>query len=375
MKQPSIARWQTLLCQAIVPDYRLPLFVELKRRMGGEFELLCGEEGFAPALRTCADAATLATKVRNLYLPRRTLLWQQGVLSRAHGSDLVIIEFSLRTISTWMLLARRRRLSRPTVMWGHAAGRRSSMKWLKRWMFARCDGFVAYTRSQAEQLRSEFPHLPIWVASNAVLWRKDCFYHERIPARVNDVIYVGRLVPEKKIMLLAEGFAAAVRSGAMPEAARLILVGEGPERISLQQFFQRCGLAARVDFHGHISDTARLRELYAGALVSVSPGYVGLSATQSFSFGVPMLIADREPHSPELEACEQGRNSEFFTAGDAGSLARGLETVFNDKGRWLDQRAQICRTTGERYTLDSMADTFESVVSHFRQGPRSISPA
>lgn len=43
-------------------------------------------------------------------------------------------------------------------------------------------------------------------------------------------------------------------------------------------------------------------DVYANALVSVSPGYVGLSLTQSLSFGVPMLIAIDEAHVPEIDA-------------------------------------------------------------------------
>ncbi len=356
---------QTLLCQAVVPDYRLPLFAELKRRQGEAFRLLCGQEGLIPALQTCAGAAALSSPIRNRLWLGRTFLWQSDLLPQAEAADLVITEFNLRTVSTWFLLARRYRRGRPTILWGHAAGRRRSMDWLKRWMFRRCDGFISYTRSQAAQLRREFPSLPIWVASNAVMWRQECRFLPRPPAEVDTIIYVGRLVAEKRPWLLLEAFLQAAGNGSLPPEARLRLVGDGPERAALSARATASGLGSRIEFTGHVAGIDRLRELYAPAVCSVSPGYVGLSATQSFGFGVPMLVADGEAHSPEIEACEPRQNAEFFPSGDAPALARALADFYRGKALWLERREAICRATAEHYSLDAMADTFESAIQHF----------
>lgn len=367
-------RGLTLLSQAIVPDYRLPLFQELKRRMGDRFCLACGQEGFATALQTSAAAHSLRVELRNRYLFSRRLLWQQGLMEKAMAADLLIIEFSLRTISTWLVLARRAAQGKPTVMWGHAAGRSRRMDWLKRWMFRRCQGFVAYTQSQADRIKSEFPPLLVWAAPNAVMWRRECYFEPQAPDLINGVIYVGRLVAEKKPRLLVEGFAQALRAGLMPTAATLLFVGDGPERVKLQDIVRTVGLTEKIKFAGHVSDIDQLRTLYRDALFSVSPGNVGLSATQSFSFGVPMLIADNEPHGPEIEACREGENTVFFSANGAEALVRGMGDLFRDKALWLGRRDAICHAAGEKYSLDAMADIFESVADTLLPGPRIQSP-
>lgn len=351
-----------LLSQAIVPDYRLPLFQELKRRLGDRFTLACGQDGFATALQTCAAAHSLRVELRNRYLFSRRLLWQQGLMERAMAADLLIIEFSLRTISTWLVLARRAAQGKPTVMWGHAAGRSRRMDWLKRWMFRRCQGFVAYTQSQADRIKGEFPPLLVWAAPNAVMWRRECYFEPQAPDLINGIIYVGRLVAEKKPRLLLDGFAEALRAGLVPKEATLLFVGDGPEREELQNLTRKAGLTEKIRFAGHVAEIGRLRTLYRDALFSVSPGYVGLSATQSFSFGVPMLIADDEPHSPEIEACRAGENAAFFTANEIEALARGMGDLYRDRALWLSRRAAISQAAGEIYSLDAMADTFESVA-------------
>ena len=77
----------------------------------------------------------------------------------------------------------------------------------------------------------------------------------------------------------------------------------------------------RVRFAGHVSDFETLSSYYWNALVSVSPGYAGLSLIQSHWFGVPMIIARDEPHAPEIEAAIEGENAVLVTS-DSSTRAR-----------------------------------------------------
>ncbi len=362
----------TLLVQCIVPDYRLPMFAELRRRHGEAFAVACGEVGFGAGLRTAVGAHRLAGPLTNRFAPAQALLWQQGVWAATRAPRLVIAEFSLRTVSTWVLLARRRRAGLATVLWGHAGGRRRSMDFLKRWMIRRCDGFITYTESQRRQLQEEFPHLPLWCAPNAVMWAAE-YRHLPPPAGgTNRIIYVGRLVAEKKPRLLLEAFVRAARAGSLPAEAELLLVGDGPERAILEARTQEAGFAGRIRFAGHVAEIDRLRELYSPAVCSVSPGYVGLSATQSFGFGVPMVVADGEAHSPEIEACSEA-NARFFPADDEAALVQALAEVYTRRTDWLRRREAISQHARENYSLDRMADTFSQVIAHFTTG-RSGAP-
>jgi len=294
---------------------------------------------------------------------RRNLLWQRGLLPLALDADLVIAEFSLRAVSTWRLLEYRHRKGKPTILWGHSAGRRQASGVIRRWMIGHCDGFIAYMPREKERLQAEFPSLPIWVAKNSVMKAADCYPILKPADDVNDVIYVGRLVKEKKVRLLLRGFAQGILGGIIPEKTNLVFVGDGPERPLLQNEATAHGLASRVRFLGHITNTEQLRDLYAGSLMAVSPGYVGLSATQALGFGVPMVVADAERHSPEIELCVDGESGMFFRANDSADLARALGAVIGQKETWLARRATLSAAIRRDYTLEAMTATFSTAIS------------
>jgi glycosyltransferase involved in cell wall biosynthesis len=122
----------------------------------------------------------------------------------------------------------------------------------------------------------------------------------------------------------------------------------------------RLGIDHRVDFLGHISDLDHLRSLYSESVVSVSPGYVGLSLTQSLGFGVPMLAADNEPHAPEVELLSDETGA-FFAAGDPDSLAAQIIDAYRAPTRWDGQK--LVETVRSRYSSTAMAEGFARALA------------
>ena len=110
-----------------------------------------------------------------------------------------------------------------------------------------------------------------------------------------------------------------------------------------------------IEFKGHISDHDSLRALYGSAIASVSPGYVGLSLTQSLSFGVPMIISRNEPHAPEIEAAFEDVNCLYFETDNIDDLVDKIVDVYNKKHVWWERGESIkslCQTT---YSVERMA--------------------
>lgn len=64
------------------------------------------------------------------------------------------------------------------------------------------------------------------------------------------ILAVGRLVPEKGFATLITAFARLNR----PDA-RLVILGEGPDRARLEQLAERLGVAERVTLPGYVADT------------------------------------------------------------------------------------------------------------------------
>lgn len=81
------------------------------------------------------------------------------------------------------------------------------------------------------------------------------------------VLYVGRLVPRKGVRYLLEAFAQVL---ADHPTARLVIAGEGPERVGLEALGTELDLGDRVSFRGHV-EHAELPDLYRQASVFVLP--------------------------------------------------------------------------------------------------------
>ncbi|MFJ6284408.1 glycosyltransferase [Pseudarthrobacter oxydans] len=174
------------------------------------------------------------------------------------------------------------------------------------------------------------------------------------------VLYVGRFAPAKKVSLLIEGFAKAAER--MPEM-RLILVGGGEEESRLRELASHLGVASKVEFPGWIDDLDQLLPFYRRSFCSASPGFAGLGLTQSLGFGIPMLVADNEPHSPEIELDISG-GVEYFASDSPDGLRDALLHKWDSRDILPDH--DLSEYTRVRYSAEAMAaglrDAFENRV-------------
>ena len=345
------------------------LFLLLREEWGDAFQVYAGDADFGGSPVSTKDAWEYFQRVENHYLFGGRFLWQGGCFRKLLSADVTILNGNMRMLSNTAVLLLRRLIGRRTILWGHAEGQNGFASALRGTYLRLCNGFIAYTESQAQALRERYPFLKVWVAANACVHAKDCVPLQAEIDEVDSILYVGRLVKAKKVRLLLEGFIQARQTGRLPDSIRLVFVGDGAERALLKSMVDAAGLADRVEFAGHVWDVAKLREYYRRAICSVSPGYVGLSATQSFSFGVPMLVARDEFHSPEIEACQEGFNADFFESDDANALASALEEMNRDKGVWLAKRKNIANWTKSKYSFQAMAESFQLVLSSSPQRP------
>jgi glycosyltransferase involved in cell wall biosynthesis len=164
------------------------------------------------------------------------------------------------------------------------------------------------------------------------------------------VLYVGRFVPEKKVDVLLRGFEEAY---AKNSSIRLALVGDGPGRKSMESLARRLGIREVVEFSGWVADAEELFKLYSRSYCSVSPGFVGLSLTQSAGFGVPMIVSRDEPHSPEIELASEGA-VRWFETDVPSSLAQALLDAWQARDA-LPLRG-LSTWVQRHYSAEAMAD-------------------
>lgn len=338
-----------VLYLAVAPWYRQACLDALHERHPS-LRVFAGDRALDPTVRTGVEGPYLR-RVTNIALLGRRVLVQVGSVGAAIAAAETVVDLNPRSVTAWTILAVRRALGRRTLVWGHLharAGAQARSKPLRRAMRRLAAGTVLYSYDSAAQARRELPSQPVWVAPNALYPRSQLG-----PAGASEpptfVLYVGRLVAEKRVDLLVEGFTLS----SLPAARhRLVVVGEGPEEERLRRLVSERGIDTSVDFLGSVRDADELRRLYSRALCSVSPGYAGLAVTQSLGFGVPIVVGADEPHAPEIELDRFG-GVRYFARGDGTALARSLESMVR-RSAGVDAR-RLAQPVRQWFSAEAMA--------------------
>ena len=343
------------ILQGTVPAYRLEVF-RLLWESPKRVLVFAGDDYFTADLSCAAIGEPWFRPVTNLYFLRRSFMWQKDSIWRLFHCPILAVELNPRILSTIAICLLRKLMKKPTIGWGHVGSAITAETFVgkvRRRMIGLSSAFVAYTSTDAAALEKTGYAFPIFVANNGCLSEKDCTFLKGDHPR-NSIVYVGRLIPEKKVCLLVEAFALfASQNAEIP--LLLEVVGAGPEKERILQSCLKLGISASVILRGRISEVSCLRDVYARSFVSVSPGYVGLSAIQSMGFGVPMLVARDEPHSPEIEACVDGETALFFNSDDPNDLCKALTKAFVFR---MDGE-KISSFIRQKYTFESMANAFQ----------------
>lgn len=140
------------------------------------------------------------------------------------------------------------------------------------------------------------------------------------------VVSVGRLHWVKDQATLLRAFADLRRRHS---AARLVLVGDGPEREALVFLVDQLGLVDAVELTGSVPPD-RVRELLDTAAVAVcSSRSEGTSnaVLEAMALGIP-VVSTRAGGMPEV--LDDGQNSLLCPVGDPGSLSTAIDRVLSD---------------------------------------------
>lgn len=137
---------------------------------------------------------------------------------------------------------------------------------------------------------------------------------------------IGRLDDVKDIGC-ALGALDLLRKRGLGDGIRLVLVGEGPLRESLQNRAAELGIADRVEFAGARSDVDAWYPRF-GLYLNTSV-YEGMCNTilEAMACGLP-VVASRVPGNAAW--IRDGENALFFEAGDAGGLADRIARLMAD---------------------------------------------
>ena len=156
---------------------------------------------------------------------------------------------------------------------------------------------------------------------------------DRIPpkdpaeANTQTIICVGRLSPEKGQAGLLRAFA---KLRAKHPELRLRLVGDGPDRASLEALAKELGLSDAVMFAGRLPEEDTLAEIARADLLVLPSFMEGLPIVlmEAMAVGVP-VIASRVAGIPEL--VEDDETGLLFTPSNWDELASRIDLLLGDE--------------------------------------------
>jgi len=139
------------------------------------------------------------------------------------------------------------------------------------------------------------------------------------------LISVGRLASEKNWETLLHAFAKVYPAH---QNLRLVLLGDGPARESLEALAAELGIAERVSFMGSIpfgEIPAYLKAADAFSFASVTETQ-GLVTIEAMAAGLPIVAVDASGTRDIVEHGTQG----FLVENDPDALAKGLHELLSD---------------------------------------------
>lgn len=180
-------------------------------------------------------------------------------------------------------------------------------------------------------------------------------------------VSAGRLVADKGNDVLLRAFA---KVAAQVPHARLVLLGDGPDRPRLESLARELGITGSVDFRGrrpHAEAIEAVREAWVACVPSLWEEPFGMIAAEAQMQGVAAIVSGA---GGLAEIVDDGVTGWTVPPGDVATLADRL-------GQALGSDRSLVRSLGdaghamarERFGLDGFADRFEAVYRSMVSAP------
>jgi glycosyltransferase involved in cell wall biosynthesis len=232
--------------------------------------------------------------------------------------------------------------------------------WQARFFYAWADAVIAVSQGAADDMArlSRIGPERIFTIYNPVVTptlvqrMKEHLEHPWFtPGNLPVVLAAGRLAPQKDVPTLLKAFA---RVRAVREA-RLMILGEGKERVRLESLARKLNVAGDVDFPGYVTNP--LPYMARAAVFVLSSAWEGLPAVliEALACGCPVVSTDC-PSGP-AEILEHGQYGTLVPVGDDGALASAILSALT-----LPPDRERLRARAAMFSLDRAVDRYLEVL-------------
>ena len=175
------------------------------------------------------------------------------------------------------------------------------------------------------------------------------------------ILGVGRLMPQKGFDILLQAYAKARGQGLQQ---RLVIIGEGRERVKLESLIKELKLNDTVRLAGFQENPYTWMK-HAELFVSSSrfEGFCRVLA-EAQALGTPVVSTDC-PDGP-AEVLQNGQSGILVENENADALANGIMSLINDKEKMQEFRAKGIERV-EEFTLRNTVGSFETILTEIYQ--------
>lgn len=346
------------LQQRVLPSYRIPFFDLLAQSCEG-MSLFAGLPRPVEMIASGKPQIAKYYEAKNIHLFSGAfyLCYQRGFLNwlEEWNPDALIVEANPRYPATSSAVKWMHARGRKVLGWGlgspspfrRGAGVRSRF-------LSQFDALLAYSQRGAEEYAAlGFPREKIFVAHNSVSPVPTSSMPQR-PSTFDfrpNILFVGRLQPRKRVDYLLRACAE------MKSKPRLIIVGDGPERASLESLAKEVYPAAEFAGAKH---GAEVKPYFAEADLFVLPGTGGLAVQEAMSHGLPVIVAKGDGTQDDL--VREG-NGWQINPEDYGALVSTIKNALSDTARLRRMGEESFRIVSEEINIEKMVDVFVDALN------------
>ena len=174
-----------------------------------------------------------------------------------------------------------------------------------------------------------------------------------ISAPQSDIIFAGRLLPNKNVDVLLGALSILKES---KQWIKLTVVGDGPEKDKLEKMAKDLGLEKNVEFLGFLDNQnelyARMSESKVFAFPSSREGF-GMAVIEANACGLPVVTVD-SPDNASKFLIKDGQNG-LISKLNKVDLAQAIMKVLDNRG----DRAEYVKYT-EKYNWQNIVSSLEN---------------
>jgi len=380
-----------ILNHGYLPHYRVRFYELLAERGGFDYVVFHGappswvgtEELKGPFAFSQRRIDNHEFRVGPLTLIYQPVVWE--IL--AGGYDAIVITSESKFVSNLLLALLCKLRGIAVLQWGFGyhppRGARESdapnrallaiTNFIKKGFTKLADGFIAYTKSGAEQLIEwGYPRERTFFVQNTINMSEQVRLYDAEQAtdpleirrefglRPDSVVFtfIGRLVQIKRVDQLIETVRRINSDKLSERFVEAVIIGSGLCEAALKE---QAADVPGIHFLGALppnDEVARCLKVSAAAVVT---GMIGLVANHALAHGRPVITRELETHSPEIEYIEHEKTG-LIVPGDLDAFAATLAR-FADSPEWQARLAQGALEARDALRMDGMADRFDEAVS------------